>query len=73
MERGSTITRGLFGSESAKPPQVLFSIPGTPTSLNPIKAFQQGLNEPGDRHYGIAGVRCSACGYLEFYADEKRT
>jgi hypothetical protein len=51
---------------------VQFLIPaGTPTPLNPIKAFQQGLHGQGqsDQLYGIVGMRCSACGYLELYAE----
>jgi len=70
MERGVTKTKGLFGSENSPPPQVLFVIPGSPTSSNPIKAFQQGLNEPGDRSYAVMGVRCTDCGYLELSTEE---
>jgi hypothetical protein len=70
MEPGVTATKGLLGSESSQPPQIVFLIPGTATSRNPIKAFQQGLSEAGDRRYGIAGMRCSGCGYLEFLAKD---
>ena len=72
MERGFTTAVGLIGAgcydESHKPP-LRFTVPGTPTSLNPIKAFQQGIrDEPDVRGYDIVGMRCSGCGYLEFYA-----
>ena len=52
--------------------RMAFVVPGTPTSLNPIKAFAQGLNrELEDKLYPlpeIHGLRCQKCGFLEFYA-----
>ena len=51
-----------------------FVIPGTETSLNPLKAFKQGLSsEPSDQVYDFSkmtGLRCHACGYLELCALE---
>jgi hypothetical protein len=41
MERGFVKTKGLYGSESFPLlPHIVFLIPGTPTSWNPVKAFQ---------------------------------
>jgi predicted nucleic-acid-binding Zn-ribbon protein len=73
MEAGVTRAPGLIGSAAAdiEKPQLVFVALGTPTSVNPVKAFQQGLHgEPGSRAYLIRGSRCSACGFLEFYATE---
>lgn len=53
------------------PAPVAMTVPGTPTSWNPVVAFQQGLQkEPTDRHYGITTARCTVCGLLELYAVE---
>jgi hypothetical protein len=70
MERGFTRVRGAFLPEGTP---VQFLISGTSTPLNPIKAFQQGLQGQGkgDQLYGIVGMRCSACGYLELYAERE--
>ena len=74
-----TMERGLIQASMAvlqqHPLQIQFLIPGTPTPLNPIKAFQQGLHGEGksDRPYEVAAMRCSVCGYLELYAIEKTT
>jgi predicted nucleic-acid-binding Zn-ribbon protein len=72
MERGLTRVRGAFLNESTP---VQFLISGTPAPLNPIKAFRQGLQGQGqgqgDQLYGIVGMRCSACGYLELYAERE--
>lgn len=71
MERGHLTGIGLLGGTNWDDGQsrVLFIVRGTPTSLNPFKAFQQGLaDEPPTRHYEIYGDRCSACGYLELFA-----
>jgi hypothetical protein len=70
MERGFATVRGGFLPESTP---VQFLISGTPTPLNPIKAFQQGLQGAGhsDQLYGIVGMRCSACGFLELYAEQE--
>jgi hypothetical protein len=69
MERGVTKSKGLRGSDTAPPPQILFTILGTPTSWNPIKAIEQGMHEQNDRNYGIVGMRCAGCGFLELYAE----
>ena len=49
-----------------------FVVPGTKTSLNPLKAFMQGLEgQPEDRVHDLSEVtslRCRNCGFLEFYA-----
>ena len=46
-------------------------VPGTPTSMNPIKAVAQGLSgEPSDRIYDLHPWRCVSCGFVEFYADK---
>jgi hypothetical protein len=72
MERG--LAQGIC-IDLLSPPQLKFLIPGEPTPSNPIKAFQQGLHGEGrsDQSYGIEGVRCTACGYLELYAQQKTT
>jgi len=73
MEAGVTRAPGLVGSGAAdiERPQLVFVALGTPTSTNPAKAFQQGLQgEPGSRPYLIRGVRCAMCGFLELYAKD---
>ena len=72
MERGFTTAHGLIGGDRAPEhrAQILFVVPGTPTSSNPLKAFAQGRADgPSDRRYGIAGWRCTGCGLLEFCSD----
>lgn len=72
MERGFTTAHGLIGGDRAPEhrAQLLFVVPGTPTSSNPLKAFAQGRSDgPSDRRYGIAGWRCTGCGLLEFCSD----
>jgi len=53
-----------------------FVIPGTRTSMNPLKAFNQGLSdEPSDQIHDfskLAGCLCSTCGFLEFYLDPSK-
>lgn len=71
MEEGITTAYGLLATDlgPAKGPKLVFIVPGAPISLNPVKAFAQGLaDEPSDRLYPIRGVRCSQCGLLELYA-----
>jgi hypothetical protein len=69
MERGSL----RIANVPIMPEMIAFVVPGTPTSMNPLKAFHQGLkDELSDRVYDLsemAGCRCEKCGYLEFYAD----
>ncbi len=72
MERGFTAAHGLIGGDRApeRGAQILFVVPGTPTSSNPLKAFAQGrAGEAPNRRYGIAGWRCVGCGLLELSAD----
>ena len=72
MERGFATAAGLIGGDKieTRQPRLLFVVAGTPTSQNPIKAFQQGLSEePSSRSYGIVGARCARCGFVEFYAN----
>jgi hypothetical protein len=62
---------GVGPPESPRTPLV-FVVPGEPTSINPVKAFQQGLQ--GDRAskaYGLRGYRCPACGTVELIALDK--
>ena len=72
MERG--LVQGPQVVLEREPIQIGFLVPGTPTPVSPIKAFQQGLRGEGEpnRLYEISGMRCSECGYLEFYAITKR-
>jgi hypothetical protein len=74
MERGHTMAHGLIGGSDIERPfhesRLLFVVEGTPTSLNPGKAFRQGKSgEQDDRTYGIIGARCASCGLLEFYGE----
>jgi hypothetical protein len=71
MEEGVTTAAGLIFSRlsSEEGSKLVFIVPGTPNSMNPVKAFTQGLaGEPSDRVYPIRGVRCAQCGLLELYA-----
>lgn len=72
MERGFTTAAALIGGAKVerRQAQLVFVLPGTATSRNPVKAFKQGMSaEPADRPYRIFGVRCSVCGLLELYGD----
>lgn len=72
MERGFTTAAGLIGGDRAetREAQILFVVPGTSTSSNPVEAFKQGLHgEAGDRRYRLVGSRCASCGLVEFYAN----
>jgi hypothetical protein len=46
-----------------------FVIPGNKTSLNPISAFIQGLNDESSdqvyRYSNFLGYLCKGCGYFE--------
>jgi hypothetical protein len=61
----------LFGAVVPEDtPRLVFVVPGTRTSPNPIKAFAQGLaDDPSARAYLLTGRRCTRCGYVELYAD----
>jgi hypothetical protein len=70
MHSGFTTAAGLFGPEQpgTQVAELLFVVAGTPTAWNPIRAFKQGVeDEPADRGYRIEGMRCTQCGFLEFY------
>ena len=71
MERG--LLEGPKVLEPLEPLQIKFAVPGSPTPLNPIKAFQQGLHGElrPDQLYYVVGMRCSECGYLELYASKE--
>jgi len=73
MERG--LIQGHVVAFTREPLKIQFLIPGSPTPVNPIKAFQQGLHGGGqvDQLYEVEGMRCSACGYLDLYAVTKTT
>jgi hypothetical protein len=71
VEAGFTTSEGLIGGDRTEDrrSQLLFVVPGTPPSKNPIKAFMRGLaDEPGNRYHRIDGFRCIRCGFVEFYA-----
>ncbi|HEY8749420.1 MAG TPA: hypothetical protein VIM11_15655 [Tepidisphaeraceae bacterium] len=72
VEAGVATAAGLIGPAPLNPkPRLKFVIPGTPTSLNPITAIKQGLNdEPSARGFWLTGFRCSKCGLVELYATE---
>ncbi len=72
MERGFTTASGLMGGDEVekRKARILFVVPGTNTSLNPVEAFKQGLRgEAKDRYYRLVGCRCSSCGLIEFYGE----
>jgi hypothetical protein len=73
MEAGAATAHGLAASATLSPaePRLVFVVPGTPTSGNPITAFRQGMSgEPGDRACLIGGFRCPSCGRVELFALE---
>jgi predicted nucleic-acid-binding Zn-ribbon protein len=74
VERGFTTALGLIGGDKTEGlvSQLLFVVPGARVASNPIRAFKQGLaDEPSNRSYRLNGLRCSNCGFVEFYAEEK--
>ena len=68
MERGFVHATLVFEREA---PQIEFTLPGPPTPWDPVEAFKQGLRGESDRDYNIVGMRCSSCGSLELYANDK--
>ena len=73
LEAGFTTAIGLVAGDKSwtHDSQLVFVVLGTGTAINPVKAIKQGLaNEPPDRHYRVAGFRCSECGALELYAED---
>lgn len=73
MELGYTTAIGLVDSMSVDyDPRLVLVVPGEPTSMNPIKAFQQGLEEaPPNRAYQLHGYRCPKCGRVELAAIDR--
>ena len=54
MEAGIATAFGLLGDPRKDEPRLQFVVPGVPTSLNPITAFKQGLNdEPANRGFKL--------------------
>ena len=73
---GVATATGLIGGAVAaeNAPRLVFVVPGTPTSVNPVKALRQGLAGETPAHaYLIRGRRCTRCGLLEFYASDRTT
>ena len=73
-EAGAATAHGLVGSAVRSPddPRLVFVVPGSPTSANPLKALKQGLSdEPSRRGYLVRGRRCTRCGFVEFYATDE--
>ena len=73
MQVGIASAEGLlFGSKASEgQPRLLFVTLGEATSMNPVKAFKQGLaGEPTNQGFLIRGLRCATCGYLELYATD---
>lgn len=59
-------------SPALSQPRLAFVVRGEPTSLNPLKAFQQGVDQsPQDEAYLLEGRRCIDCGAVELTANEK--
>ena len=74
VEFGFTTSEGLTGGDriEERRSQLLFVVPGTKPSMNPIKAVAQGLaDEPSNRYHRLNGFRCVRCGFVEFYAVER--
>ena len=73
---GVATAHGLIGGAAAPATQsrLVFVVPGTPTSANPLKALAQGMGEERPDHgYLIRGRRCTRCGHVELYATERTT
>ena len=73
---GVATALGLIGGAATPKdqPRVVFVVPGTATSANPVKAMTQGLaDEPAAHGYLVRGRRCTRCGFVEFYATERTT
>ena len=76
LEAGFTTAIGLISGAriESQESQLVFVVPGSRTSMNPLRAFQQGLtDEPSNRPFRISGFRCSNCGALDLYANEAVT
>jgi predicted RNA-binding Zn-ribbon protein involved in translation (DUF1610 family) len=76
MEAGAATAHGLLGAVMQPPaePLLMFVIPGTPTSLNPVTAFRQGMSgEAGRARLPAPRYRCPRCAFVELYATEPTT
>jgi hypothetical protein len=74
VESGVATAQGLIGGAvvPATEPRLVFVVPGTATSANPVTAFKQRLADERDAvGYAVRGRRCTRCGHLEFYATER--
>lgn len=70
MEPGFANAIGLTGPTRMEP-RIVFIVPGSKTSLNPVRALQQGLgDEPQDNAYALRGWRCVKCGRVELVATD---
>ena len=71
---GGVMMQGLIRQRdiAGVPVTLEFAIPGVRTSMNPFKAYKQGLaHEPEEKVqvFGeLIGFRCQSCGYLDLYA-----
>ena len=71
MQEGFATAIGLIGFTQFKR-RFVFVVPGEPTSMNPVRAIQQGLHEaPETEAYLLRGRRCIACGAVELVATER--
>ncbi len=73
MEEGYATASGLLRDNPLSgDPTFTFVVPGQATSVNPIKAFQQGLHgERASEAYLLRGHRCPTCGTVELFATER--
>ena len=72
LEEGFTTAQRLVRGSGVEgdTPDLVFVVPESATSSNPVTALKQGLaGEPTNRVYGIRGLRCSQCSALELFAD----
>lgn len=70
MQKGYTTAEGLMGVDriSKHVSRLQFLVSDEATSLDPIKAFQQGASGAHERRmYRMEGLRCSKCGFIELY------
>lgn len=71
MEEGFTNANGLLFANSWKP-QLVFVIRREPTSINPVRAFIQGLRKaPENEAFWLRGRRCPVCGVVELIATDQ--
>ncbi len=73
MMLGSTTALGLVGGSSPRSDsKLLFVLRRERTSVNPVDAFKQGLqNAPANEAFRLQGYRCPACGRVELFAKEQ--